>query len=263
MIGARFPGEEVRLVEIDVPPPAEGGIFDKLDGETSSRLDSKELANAAEAAIARNYGHAFREFVRFLLEDGGDYAARARRIQARFVQEMVKRGEAAEADTRLLDVFGRVAATAVLADKAGVLPFSKRQARSAIVYAYSRTVKAKEHAQTMRRDAIQSLCDLATDHARCFPLQKGQEVPSRLTGDLHAITKSEKGRDLLCVLPDSFKAIVGPMNVISILAELEENGVLIKAGDSKTRQVKVRGLTNDNRPRLYCFYILKLEYRIM
>lgn len=259
IIGARFPNEEVGLVEISMPSESEGGIFDLVDPARLSKLGTIELENMAENAISQNYGHAFREFVRYLLEDGGDYAARARKIQRNFVRGMIKRGEAAEADTGLLDVFGKVAAAAMLAEKAGVLPFTREQARSAIVYAYSRTVKAKEHANALRRDAMQALFSLAADDAHCFQLRKGQKIPEHLKGKLKAITKHEKGRKLLCVLPDCFKALVGPMNAPSILAKLETAGVLIKTGQNKARQIKVEGLTQDSRPRLYCLDLANLQ----
>lgn len=259
IIGARFPNEEVQLVEISMPSESEGGIFDLVDRAKLSRQGTEELANKAENAISQNYGQAFREFVRFLLEDGGDYAARARRIQRNFVQGMIKRGQAAEADRGLLDVFGKLAATTMLAGKAGVLPFTREQARSAIVYAYSRTVTAKEHAYALRRDAMQALFSLAADDVHCFQLRKGQKIPEHMNGKLKAITKHEKGRKLLCVLPDCFKALVGPMNAPSILAKLETAGVLIKIGQNKTRQVKVEGLTQDSRPRLYCLDLANLQ----
>ena len=259
MIGSRFPGEEVRLVEISVPPPSHGGIFDMMGDAPVSQLATKKLAHEAENAIAQNYGHAFRAFVRYLLEGGRDYGARARRIQGQFVQGMIDRGYAAETDTRLLDVFGKVAATAALADKAGVLPVSKKQAIAATMYAFSRTTKAKEHANELRRDALQALFGLAADDMHCFRLRKGQKIPEHLRGKLKAITKDEKGRKLLCVLPDCFKALVGPMNAPSILADLETAGVVIKTGQNKTRQVKVEGLTEDSRPRLFCLDLANLR----
>ncbi|CAN0595175.1 unnamed protein product, partial [Laminaria digitata] len=85
-IGARFPNEEAQLVEISMPSESEGGIFDLVDPARLSKLGTIELDNMAENAISQNYGHAFREFVRYLLEDGGEYAARARRIQRNFVK---------------------------------------------------------------------------------------------------------------------------------------------------------------------------------
>jgi energy-coupling factor transporter ATP-binding protein EcfA2 len=60
MIGSRFPGEEVRLVEISVPPPPRGGIFDIMGDEAVSQLATKKLAHEAENAISQLLSEPFR-----------------------------------------------------------------------------------------------------------------------------------------------------------------------------------------------------------
>jgi energy-coupling factor transporter ATP-binding protein EcfA2 len=258
LLGKRYPGEEVRLVEISIPTPDEHGIFDKLNSEDISQFATRDLAQAAEFAIVKNYGHAFRHFVRYLLQDAGDFADVAVKVQSKFVRDMINRGDASKSDTRLLGVFGKVAAAAVLASRAKVLPIKRKQALLAIRYAFLRTQSAMTHAQQNRLGAIRALADLSKDCERCIRLSKGLCIPPDKTGKIQAIIKTEKGREMLCIVPAHFKVLVGGPIMASVVAELKKGGVLIPSRTSNTRQVKIGGLTKKCRPRLYCFDLDKL-----
>jgi hypothetical protein len=71
---ARERGEMVRLIELPVPKPKRGGIFDRMAGV---ELSTADLAKKVEDAVQANFGHPIRAFIHRVAEDPQTCTAQA------------------------------------------------------------------------------------------------------------------------------------------------------------------------------------------
>lgn len=87
----RTKGELVRYIDIAVPKPDVGGIFDKLTGPAHTyAAASTELVGKLEANIASYYGTAMPAFITLLLEE--DMSAEVVKLVVKFVKAVNAKG---------------------------------------------------------------------------------------------------------------------------------------------------------------------------
>lgn len=252
LVGNRFGGEEVRLIDIEMPPSKKGGIFDNIAGPDKSRLATKKLAKAVEEVISTNYGYALPDFAEYLAQDLPKHKKKALKKQQRFTSKMIETKRAPAEDTRILDVFGKLYATAVLAENAGVLPFTLKMAENAISKAYSRALGSARMKLEYNTSTFKKLFDLANDDKRCISIPKGGSIPAKRAANFHALIRFDQGDRILCVVPDHFNELVGESFRKSTLSKLKSLGILIPSDNADTKQVMVKGLKNRKRIRLFC-----------
>ena len=82
---ARKRGEMVRLIEIPVPKPKKGGIFDRMAGV---ELSTADLAKKVEDAVRANFGHPIRAFLQRLPDDPQTYTATSTSPSGEFVRKV-------------------------------------------------------------------------------------------------------------------------------------------------------------------------------
>src|ERR1019366_7920241 len=132
----RTKGELVRYIDIAVPTPEEGGIFDNLSGPAHTHAAaSSELVGKLKASTASYYGTAMPAFIDMLLKE--DRSAEVVKLTDKFVRKVqAKKGW----DQRLARKFGIAYAAGKLAVKAGILPWPEDWVFRAVVRCYRRAL---------------------------------------------------------------------------------------------------------------------------
>ena len=114
------PGDKVRLFDISVPRPAEGGIFDRIDGTAVVRAKrSIKLIAKLERGYANHHGHIIPQWVLYLMRK--DRSKRIVELTDEFIEHVVAGGNGWE--KRFALKFGLVYAAMALAVRCGILPW--------------------------------------------------------------------------------------------------------------------------------------------
>jgi Domain of unknown function (DUF927) len=113
------PGDKVRLFEISVPGPKEGGIFDRAKGDNAQRAQrSIELIAELQGGYLNHYGHTIPLWVQYLMAT--DLSKRILQLVDHFVDHVKARGNGWE--VRFATKFGLVYAAMQMGTDAGLLP---------------------------------------------------------------------------------------------------------------------------------------------
>jgi putative DNA primase/helicase len=119
-------GAQVRMAPIPVPPGADGGIINRLDGSREKLVEKAHLlVREVEATLAENYGVAMPAYLEKLWPRRSSLAPRVPRIIDNFVKRV---GAASEPwERRFAEKFGIVLAGAIFASEFGVAPWTKKK----------------------------------------------------------------------------------------------------------------------------------------
>ena len=121
---ARMEGAQVRMAPIPVPPGADGGIFDRLDGSREAIVEKADmLVREVEGTLAENYGVAMPAYLQKLWPQRSSLAPRVRRIMDKFVKRVGADSEPWE--RRFAEKFGIVLAGGIFASEFEVAPWTK------------------------------------------------------------------------------------------------------------------------------------------
>ena len=253
----RMEGSQVRMAPIPVPPGADGGIFNRLDGSREAIIRKAHLlVREVEETLVANYGVVMPAHLRKLVPQRSSLARRVRRIMDKFVEKVGADSDPWE--RRFAEKFGIVLAGAIFASEFGLAPWTKGRARSAVRAIYRRS-----------RAALASVCEatdalvgkirraIATDR---FPrLDKGQTMKPEDAGRALGVTRrlATHGPTLFITLAQ-LKGLIRPRAISSaVLAELVKRGILIQSPEGKsTRETMIRGLNGSERRR---YVALKLS----
>jgi hypothetical protein len=131
---ARLPGDLARYIDLPVPPPEKGGIFD-LPGDDIEDIAewARKLAEAVERTMRLNCGVAFPRFIEYVVRNRKAVLARFAALAERFVNKLAPPDPW---ERRFALKFGYDYAGAVIAIEAGVLPCDERHARRSIAKLY-------------------------------------------------------------------------------------------------------------------------------
>ncbi len=120
----RTDGDRARLLELQVPPGEEGGIFaNPLTGATPK--NSKDLADKLGTAARAYFGKAGRKWIAFLVKNQSMLEARVASLSREF--SVWASPGATGVEARILSKFSLIYAAGVLAKEAGVLPWTELQ----------------------------------------------------------------------------------------------------------------------------------------
>jgi putative DNA primase/helicase len=135
---ARMEGAQVRMAPIPVPPGADGGIFNRLDGSREAIVEKAHLlVREIKETLAENYGVAMPAYLEKLWPQRSSLAPRVPRIMDNFVKWV---GADSEPWERLFaEKCGIVLAGAIFASEFGVAPWTKEGAWSAVRAIYRRS----------------------------------------------------------------------------------------------------------------------------
>ena len=253
-------GAQVRMICVPVPPGGEGGIFNRVEGapaEVASKC--KRLARQVEETIASNYGVVTPAYLPELLAAQPAVEQRARKIIDAFIESV-----GADADPwerRFAEKFGTILAAAILLSDWKIGPWTRKRARRAI----GRLYKVARAAIVSVEDATTALAQKlleAIDEKRFPRWVNGKMLSTKQSDKTWGITKKDmKGRFIVFVPLSRIKLLTQPPAIVmAVLDRLEQEGIVLRAGDGKlTHQKMFNGFTGSTRARYIAFRKKKLK----
>lgn len=254
----RFAGEQLRHIDITVPRPMRGGVFDLIEGEGEERgRDAAHLAGDLETTIAAHYGLARDRYLDRLATERSRLLPELRQIVDDFVERVGASTQPWE--RRLARKFGIVLAGAVLAAEWDVAPFSPEHARHCVLAVYRNARRAIVSVEDQTDDVLYRLREARSQGL--FPLlRKGEALPEDLNEAAWGFVREEDGREIVAVLPSRFKSLApSKPSAIAVLDTLIEKGVVLPGLDGKRhRQIAVQGFPRAGRGRWVCLLSSKI-----
>ncbi|WP_439601839.1 DUF927 domain-containing protein [Devosia sp.] len=252
----RLPGEQVRFIEIVVPKPTEGGIYDLIDSDDAGA--ALRFASEVDKLLDAHYGHLLPRFVEKIQRKRDRNNKKALKYEQKFKSLLIEAGQPVDVQARFLASFSKVYAAGRLGCEMGLLPFDRTALERAMVLLYSRATLVQKLRQQDEAKLIASLVHLADDPDRCVPVRGDID---NVDGRLWAITRTWKGKVTLAVIPARFTELVGAAGVKWATEALSGSGVLLRGADGRKRgQRLAKGLIpGDVRPTLVCLDLDRLR----
>jgi hypothetical protein len=251
---ARPEGAQARMIPVPVPPGARGGIFNRVDGSRSHRTKmGRQLADQVEKTISSNYGVLMPAYLHQLVPLRGALPGWVREIIDEFVEQVHANQDPWE--RRFAAKFGIVLAAALFMSEFGLAPWTKKRARIAIIGLYKRARAAFASPKEAADALLRRLRKLVRAGNRFPAIQKAQALPpdqaNRAWG---VIWKLPESKSTILIPFDRLKRVVIPSAITrAVLHELAARQILLKAEDGKlTRQVMIKGMTGNTKPRYVC-----------
>ena len=233
------PGDKVRLFDISVPRPAEGGIFDRIDGTAVVRAKrSIKLIAKLERGYANHHGHIIPQWVLYLMRK--DRSKRIVELTDEFIEHVVAGGNGWE--KRFALKFGLVYAAMALAVRCGILPWPPvlplkvttrcyRKARSAAKTSRERIAEAsgKLHYLIMNGNGV---VDATTSNRGGKPL--------KITDDCVALRYRKEGRTKIGILDDALLNVLGGKRAKAVFTKSLQTAGLVAEGHGHAGTVQER-----------------------
>jgi putative DNA primase/helicase len=236
-------GQSVRMVDVSADAGAGLGIFEELHGHGSPQ----DFADAIRKASSRDYGHAARAFIQYLL----DNMIAARESIALTLKEGMAILCPENADSEVRRVAKRFllcAAAGEMAVEWGLLPWRQGEA--------SQAVKACFDAWLDCRGGVGGAAETAiVGQVRLFIEQHGQsrfqdfEKPDSTVLNRAGFRKVENDMTVFLVLAESFKEVCHGYDIVRAARVLRDRGILLP-GDGKNL-AQYRSLPGMGRQRCY------------
>jgi len=232
-------GEAVRLLDLQVPDPQQGGIFDN-----AGKKAPRELVKDVEDAIAENYGHLLGRWVRALAKANiktiRDIVARE---ETEFLSVLKDTSPVLSRIARyfsLVDIAGRYAA------KGGLFPVDAECVREAclkLFHLLARDILDRERPTLL---AAQALLDRLNDSDRFEMAKRGTSIAS----DATAFRRQEADGIRLFVRRPELKAAISDDYLLDriVLPNMHRLGAL---QPRETQTVMQKGIKDKHR--YYCF----------
>jgi len=247
-------GEKIRLIDIPVPEPHLGGIFDQHDPDVSDPVVAGGvMAQAVEQTISENYGVAFAPFMEAVCADLSATITRLKRNVSFFLEKVAP---GADAKTRRMVMkFGLVYAGAIEACNHEIAPWTKERAGVAIAHVCRLALKRTVAERFIVESAIQKL-QAAVQNPQLFPIvEKGQSLPPNLVGHAMGFRRSGQSGKFVAVRSEDLAKIIGGSEIAAkVLDRLANEKILLMDGDKRVRKVQVQGFGEVDRDRWYCFW---------
>jgi hypothetical protein len=253
-------GAQVRMIPIPVPPGGKGGIFNRVEGPSSTmRRKCRKLASRVETTIESNFGVIMPEYLQKLVADRPTLGHRVRTLIDRFVDKV--RANRDPWERRFAEKFGIVFAAAMLLSEFGVAPWNEKRARIAITAIYRRARGASASADEAADALVSKLRKLVKKGKRFPKVRKGRALtPDKASPAWGAIVKVPNVGRVVACRHSRVESLVNPSAITqAVIRKLSSRGLVVKASDGKsTRQVMIKGITGKKRPRFVCFSYKKM-----
>ena len=167
---AMSPGDKVRLFDIHVPPPEQGGIFDRISGGSRERAKrSVKLIMKLEHGYLNNHGHIFPKWIAYLLSN--NCSPQIVKAANEFVQHVG--AEHSGWAKRFAQKFGVIYAAMKLAVSGGLLPWPTELPLKAATECYRRARKAAMSEVEINRYFAEQLCKTIAGSNRVADVSQG------------------------------------------------------------------------------------------
>jgi putative DNA primase/helicase len=243
---ARERGEMVRLIELPVPKPKRGGIFDRTAGV---ELSTADLAKKVEDAVQANFGHPIRAFIRRLADDPQAWTVQAQAHVETFIREL-----SAQSDPwtqRFATKFAMVYAAANLAAEMEIAPWPPEHAFKCVARLYRRARNVVATPEEALADLLHRLAANATSKRRFPVLNKGEALHEGARRKAWGFRREASGTPPnLAVHSKMFDKLVRPRRHASQVRQLLVAGGYTLPGKEGrlVSQLKVGGFGSSGKP---------------
>ena len=254
------PGDKVRLLDIGVPSPEKGGIFDRVKGDAAKRAKhSIRLIAKLHRVYTNHHGHTISSWVAYLMAD--DCSKRIIQLVDAFIDHVDGRGNGWE--VRFATKFGLVYAAMQMATDAGLLPWRRSLALKVARKCY-RKARAAARAQNERKiDPVIQLQRLMRKAGSVVD-RENDHRPLKITDSTVAIRYRKNGRLKLGVFDAVLLKMLGSKKAKDTFAKSLQDAELISSGHGHagTRQERISTVRNgeiSKRTRLWVVDARKFE----
>ncbi len=252
---SRKQGEAVRLIEIPVPGPDKGGIFDgKADDDVDWKGRAAGLSKEVEQTIARNHGVAIAHFIDAIIADLEEARKVLSDLASLFVGEKLKPRTAIE--QRIAKKFGLTYAAGMLAIKHGCAPFTENGLERACKWTFDVSLRQMGLGRFWSPSGIAAHLLAESEKEYLFPtVEVGELVPEIIAPLVKGIKRTIGKRGILAIRSEGLADLLPEMGRSDeILRRLATTGALLSGdGASRTRQIQVKGWPGGERPRFHVF----------
>lgn len=248
-----------RLLEMKVSTPAEGGIWAAWNGH-AKRKRPAEKSIALRQAAESNFGVAGQEWIKFLVKHHAKIPSWIEILTQRFIDRNAP--NASDVERRIASKIGLLYATAIIAEKAGILPWSHKRCRELAGYIYQAVLEAGFPEKLEEGHFISALTQRFQDDS--FPVYRSKklgsiDLPKGAIGFVH----EPAGRAYLRL--DEFERFcssclstrsAGRADVESMISALKQRKFLLPGhGKYHTQDIRLA----NGKPKLLVFQLSAFE----
>jgi hypothetical protein len=249
---ARPEGAQARMIPVPIPPGRRGGIFNRMEGTTSRKVKlGRKLAEQVDETIAANFGVLMPEYLRHLVPVREKMRPRVRQIIDEFVDKMHANTDPWE--RRFAEKFGIVLAAAVLLAEFRLTPWTEQRARNAVARVYKRSRAASASVDEATDNLIDRMKKLLKGGERFRPIKKGKSLPADQANRAWGYIRKLNDKRVILIPYPRMQRLINPSAITTpVLRELARRQILLKSDGKLTRQVMIKGLAGDKKPRYVC-----------
>lgn len=227
-------GERVRLINITVPVPEKGGVFDLIGSDQDLEANTKRLADKLVGGMNHNYGVLFQAWIKLLLEK--DLSSEISQKVEFFV------GQLADADgsyrQRLARKFGILYAAGQTAVEHGILAWSQEWPLKAVSKAYDmacQEIFAEEYAAKKKLRILRK----RTKDSKYFPKAVSASKPVKFSKGALGLRCVQKGKQVCGIRDEDLRHFAGDSKIADgMLAILRKGGAMgTGQGHASTKQL--------------------------
>lgn len=244
-------GQAVRVLDV----PADAGKGLRLFEELHEFEDGNQFSKWLKENSKKYYGTPYRAFVRHLVENKDDVAARTREIRDTFIEGLCT----AHADGQVRRVAGRfgvIAAAGEEAIRAEILPWPSGEAKKAASICFYAWLDQRGYEGPQEiHDGVEQALNFIDVHGSSRFENLNTKEEQRVVNRAGWKEKKDDGIHYY-VIPKIFRdEVCRGFNSEAIADELIERGILICKGTRRTVQKKTRGINK----RMYHFVFTGLD----
>lgn len=249
---ARPEGAQARMIPVPIPPGRRGGIFNRMDGTVGHKVKlGRKLAREVEETIAANFGVLMPEYLRHLVPVSNKIRLRVRQVIDTFVDKMHANTDPWE--RRFAEKFGIVLAAALLLSEFGLTPWTEQRAQNAVARVYKRSRAASASVNEATDRLLGRLRRLSRGGERLRAIKKGKSLPADQADRAWGYIRKLNGKPVILIPYSRMQRLINPSAITTpVLRELARRQILLKSDGKFTRQVMIKGLAGDKKPRYVC-----------
>jgi len=257
----RSKGDRVRYIDVPIPPPSEGGIFDQLEGdELQRREESERLVRQLDAGVTQNYGGIMPIWIKCLLAE--DHAGRVRKLVDDFVRKVA--GNCNAWDQRYARKFAVPAVAGYLAAEQEVVPWPKTWPMKAAAACYRRALHVTQRDVQGVAERIRILAQLSEDPERFVRVDPSIHDAIDFSENTLGLRTQYCNQQVLAVRDEGLVRLAGNRRIANAVLERlrQEQIVLGGHGNAGTTQLPVSiniGDRNLDKPRFWIFHLESLQ----
>jgi hypothetical protein len=240
--------DAVRFIDIPVPGPKEGGIFDRLGSEADKQVKSTELTRKLESALKKNHGVLLHPWIEHLLST--DLRRRLRKLIRRFE---TRTGPHNGVEMRIARKFGLLYAAGKLAVDAGLLHWPSDLPLQATMTLYHRARELRLGRDAPLDEAFGKLLEALGDRVQVPVVALGNRLNVKDEKTFVGVRVRQNGKPVIGLRQKGVSNLVGAPMVRRVFERLSKRGAIIKGhGGKTTQQLRVElniGGSTEKKPR--------------